>query len=119
MPTHPLGYGTRNLGCNLPNDLYRAIARLASMQNQSVSGLVRDMIKDTVANARISGVLTSAAQESLKLGFTIVATLGLAAVLNAAVLGNNDPRTVKTARKGKSRDEIAWSAEDDNDGGIA
>ena len=43
MPTHALGNGTRNLGCNLTSDEYQLLER-ASVQFGSLSALLRVLI---------------------------------------------------------------------------
>lgn len=96
MSTNSIGAGNKVFSFADRAAVISDLGRLAAMRGaRSTGAYVKMLLHREISAARLRGELAQAGQLTLQLGCTLVAALGLTATLLAAILGHNDPRTLR------------------------
>lgn len=95
MATNPIGANNAILQSCVTKDVRSDLGKLAYMRDTTVSKFIAELVKREVAAARLKGIVTDAAQTTLKFGACLLIGLGIGAVSWAALVGQSGPRRIR------------------------
>lgn len=92
MPTKPIPQGTCNFAVNMPHELRSDGGRLAAMDDESFGAWIRDLVREKVREAKLSGRLAQAGQLTMRLGAWVCFSVGASITGYEALLGQSNSR---------------------------
>lgn len=102
MPTNPIGANNAIIQSCVKADIRSDLGRLAFQRGLTVSKMVAELVEERVRAARLRGVITDRAQQSLQLGLSLAFGLGIGFAGLASVFGDNELRNVRRISRRKT-----------------
>lgn len=102
MATHPLPKGSCNVPCNVPEPVRAALGRLAFARDESVSAVLRGLIRERLAVAAQAGEISAEVAERALAALSKGGRVAICLMLGLFALGDAIPRGRARTRTGSA-----------------